>query len=121
MFDYMVPTGLDNSSEYYIEIASSLDPLLTFRSADFTITDAIMAAVYPNPSSEYFNLRLDEQLEGMFDVIIYDRFNNRMIQRQLNAATKEHRINTAQLPNGIYFMQITNGKTTITEKIVVKH
>lgn len=121
MFDYMVPTGLDNSSEYYIEIASSLDPLLTFRSADFTITDAIMAAVYPNPSSEYFNLRLDEQLEGMFDVIIYDRFNNRMIQRQLNAATKEHRINTAQLPDGIYFMQITNGKSTITEKIVVRH
>ncbi len=121
MFDYMVPTGLGNSSEYYIEIVSSLDPNMDFRSDDFTITDAIMAAIYPNPSSDYFNLRLDEQMEGMFDVIVYDRFNNRMIQTQLNAATKEHRINTAQLPNGIYFMQITNGKTTITEKIVVKH
>jgi hypothetical protein len=87
----------------------------------FAISPPIMAAVYPNPSSDYFNLRLDEQLEGMFDVIVYDRFNNRMIQRQVNAATKEHRINTAQLPNGIYFMQITNGKTTITEKIVVRH
>ena len=122
MFDYMVPAGLTNSSAYYIEIVSSTDPNLKFQSGLFTITDAIMAAVvYPNPSSEYFNLRLDQQMEGMFDVIVYDRFNNRMIQTQLNAATKEHRINTAQLPNGIYFMQITNGKTTITEKIVVKH
>ncbi len=102
----MVPTGLVNSSEYYIEIVSSVDAGMIFRSDDFTITDAIMAAVYPNPSSDYFNLRLDEQLEGMFDVIVYDRFNNRMIQRQVNAATKEHRINTAQLPDGIYFMQI---------------
>ncbi|MBZ0244040.1 MAG: T9SS type A sorting domain-containing protein, partial [Bacteroidales bacterium] len=106
----------------YIEIVSSTDPNLKFQSGLFTITDAIMmAAVYPNPSSDYFNLRLDEQMEGVFDVIVYDRFNNRMIQTQLNAATKEHRINTAQLPNGIYFMQITNGKTSITEKIVVKH
>ncbi|MCK9452423.1 MAG: T9SS type A sorting domain-containing protein [Bacteroidales bacterium] len=121
MFDYMVPAGLANSTDYYIEIVSSTDPNLKFQSGLFTITDAIMMAVYPNPSSEYFNLRLDQQMEGMFDVIVYDRFNNRMIQTQVNAATKEHRINTAQLPNGIYFMQVTNGKTTITEKIVVKH
>jgi len=121
MFDYVVPAGLANSNVYYIEIVSSTDPSLKFQSGLFTITDAIMMAVYPNPSSEYFNLRLDQKMEGVFDVIIYDRFNNRMIQTQLNAATKEHRINTAQLPNGIYFMQITNGKTSITEKIVVKH
>ncbi|MDY0077588.1 MAG: Ser-Thr-rich GPI-anchored membrane family protein [Bacteroidales bacterium] len=123
MFDYTVPNNNSVPADinYYIEIVSSADPSLKFQSGLFTITDAIMMAVYPNPSSEYFNLRLDQQMEGMFDVIIYDRFNNRMIQTQVNAATKEHRINTAHLPNGIYFMQVTNGKTTITEKIVVKH
>ena len=80
-----------------------------------------MAAIFPNPASQYFNVQFDEQLDGIFDVTIFDRFNNRMLETRLDAANKQHRINTAALPEGFYFVQMVNGDKTITKKIVVKH
>ncbi|HPE43849.1 MAG TPA: T9SS type A sorting domain-containing protein, partial [Bacteroidales bacterium] len=99
----------------------TLDPSMVFNSGVFEISEPIMAGIFPNPASQYFNVQLDEQVEGIFEVVIYDRFNNRMLETRLDAATKHHRISTANLPDGFYFVQMVNGDMTFTKKIIVKH
>ncbi len=123
MIDYLVPTNntVPVGDDYYIQIVSTLDPSMHFESGIFEISEQIMAAIFPNPASQYFNVQFDEQLDGIFDVTIFDRFNNRMLETRLDAANKQHRINTAALPEGFYFVQMVNGDKTITKKIVVKH
>ena len=123
MIDYTVPTNntVPVGTDYYIQIVSSLDPSMIFNSGVFEISEPIMAGIFPNPASQYFNVLFDAQVDGVFDVTIFDRFNNRMIEARLDAATKQHRINTANLPDGFYFVQMVNGDKTITKKIVVKN
>jgi hypothetical protein len=123
MIDYLVPTNnsVPTGTDYYIQIVSTLDPLMVFNSGEFTIAEEVMAAIFPNPASQYFNVQFDEQMDGTFDVTIFDRFNNRMLETRLDAATKQHRISTATLPEGFYFVQMVSGDKTITKKIVVKH
>ncbi len=87
--------------------------------AVFEVSVPVAMSVYPNPASDIFNVRFDNQTEGMFNAVIYDRFNNRMLETRLDATTKLHRINIAQLPEGFYFLKMTSGKTVITQKIVV--
>jgi hypothetical protein len=94
---------------------------MVFVSGIFEIAEQVMAGIFPNPASQYFNVKFDEQLDGIFDVTIFDRFNNRMLETRLDAATKQHRISTATLPEGFYFVQMVSGDKTITQKIVVKH
>ena len=123
MIDYTVPTNntVPVGNDYYIQIVSTLDPSMVFNSGVFEISEPIMAGIFPNPASQYFNVQLDEQVEGIFEVVIYDRFNNRMLETRLDAATKHHRISTANLPDGFYFVQMVNGDKTFTKKIIVKH
>ncbi|MDA3944662.1 MAG: T9SS type A sorting domain-containing protein [Bacteroidetes bacterium] len=123
MIDYLVPTNntVPVGTDYYIQIVSTLDPSMHFESGIFEISEQIMAAIFPNPASQYFNVQFDEQLDGIFDVTIFDRFNNRVLETRLNAATKQHRISTANMPEGFYFVQMVSGDKTITKKIVVKH
>jgi hypothetical protein len=112
------------STNYKIKI-QSVDPNSTtppaMSAAPFTISVPIAMSVYPNPASDLFNVRFDNQTDGIFDAVIYDRFNNRMLETRLDAATKLHTINIAQLPEGIYFLKMTSGKKVISQKIVVKH
>ena len=87
----------------------------------FAISPPIAASVFPNPASDYFTIRFAEQVSEDFQVVMYDRFNNQMINLLLNATTKDHRISTAQMPDGVYFLRMTSGTNTITQKIIVQH
>jgi hypothetical protein len=112
------------STNYKIKI-QSVDPNSTtppaISAAPFTVSVPVVMSVYPNPASELFNIRFDNQTDGVFDAVIYDRFNNRILETRLDAATKLHTINIAQLSEGIYFLKMTSGKNVISQKIVVKH
>lgn len=87
----------------------------------FTIQQPVMANVYPNPAMEFVTVRFDEHVDGKFDAILYDRFNNVMLNTNFDASTKVHRISTAFLPEGVYFLRMTSGKQIISEKIIVQH
>jgi hypothetical protein len=112
------------STNYKIKI-QSVDPNSTtppaISAAPFTVSVPVVMSVYPNPASDLFNIRFDNQTDGVFDAVIYDRFNNRILETRLDAATKLHTINIAQLSEGIYFLKMTSGKNVISQKIVVKH
>ncbi|MEZ4874318.1 MAG: T9SS type A sorting domain-containing protein [Flavobacteriaceae bacterium] len=71
-------------------------------------------SIYPNPANGYVNIT--SPLAGDKTVVIYDVLGKQLI----NAVVKGERLNIAQLPSGVYIMQITQGATSETKKLVVR-
>ncbi len=122
----MIWNVLTNYTGNYFKVRiKSSDPNSTtpadWSDGYFAILPPIAASVFPNPANDYFTIRFADQVSGDFKVEMIDRFNNQMINLSLNAATKDHRISTAQMPDGVYFLRITSGTNTITQKIIVQH
>jgi|JI10StandDraft_1071094.scaffolds.fasta_scaffold47407_3 hypothetical protein len=73
--------------------------------------------VYPNPANEY--ITINHRYTENNSYLLYDykgqlvfAFNgNQLIQT----------INTGQIPNGIYFLQICSNSKTISKKIIINH
>ncbi len=111
-------------SYFKVRIKSS-DPLSTtpeeWSDGYFSISAPVAASVYPNPARDFVSINFDENVSGSFDAVLYDRFNNHMMSFTLDATTKSHRISTAQLPEGVYFLRMTSGTNTIAQKIIVQH
>lgn len=122
---WTIPNNPALAGVYYkIRISSSIAGSTTSPDESdgyFTIQQPVMANVYPNPAKEFVTVRFDEHVDGIFDAILFDRFNNVMLNANFDATTKEHRISTALLPEGVYFLRMTSGKQVISEKIIVQH
>ncbi len=96
--------------------------------------DSEMFAIYPNPADDNFTV-LYQQPEltininkdaapnkpRSFNVKLLN-FNRQLVyQKESELGKNKMAIETSQLPAGIYFLQITNGKENITKKIIIAH
>ncbi|HFA49784.1 MAG TPA: T9SS type A sorting domain-containing protein [Bacteroidetes bacterium] len=72
--------------------------------------------IYPNPSTGvfYFNLVQEE----VFKVHIYDA-RGRLINVQPAFHQKDYMIDLRSYPTGVYFLKLTQGRETVTKKLVV--
>ena len=88
-----------------------LDALLSVN--DVQLSDQ-KTRVYPNPAKDKIAIEVNQasavSIKNIIGVEVY--------KSQLNNGTNE--INISQLASGIYFVVITTGDTTVTEKIVVE-
>lgn len=69
--------------------------------------------IYPNPTSEIINVKLNQQLVSK--AMIYDLLGNKMIEKEIKAETQ---INISQLPSGIYFLEIDNASGRSIKKFI---
>ncbi len=78
--------------------------------------------LYPNPSTTQVTLKFNEKDNESYILTLYNRYNMRIMTKSVDAANmKEFRINTFDLPNGIYFLRLTSSKGVISRKIIVQH
>jgi len=79
--------------------------------------------MYPNPASEYADLDFNIT-SGIRDakVIIYNVLGSQMIELPLNKNDRKIRVNTKDMPTGLYFYQLSlDGKKVATKKMLVRH
>jgi hypothetical protein len=79
--------------------------------------------MYPNPASEYADLDFN-MASGIRDakVIIYNVLGSQMVELPLNKNDRKLRINTKDMPTGLYFYQLSlDGKKVATKKMLVRH
>ncbi len=114
-----IPTG----SHYRIRVSSTEDPNLKDESDNyFKIILAPIIDVYPNPSTTSVTVQFNENSNEHYVMTLYNRYNMRVLSKPVNtSATKQVRINTFNLPNGVYFLRLVSGKEIISRKIVVQH
>ena len=77
--------------------------------------------IQPNPANSYTYISLPNFDSKSQSIELID-LNGRSVKR-INVLNGNHqtRINTSNLPIGIYFVRLTNGQSALTQKLVVTH
>jgi len=73
--------------------------------------------IYPNPVSDYLIIEKNGISEMNFTI---SSFSGQIIA-QAEISGKYHRLNTQQIPNGIYLVTLQADKNKVTKKIVINH
>jgi hypothetical protein len=79
--------------------------------------------VYPNPASDIVSIQMELLKVENTKVALYD-MNGRLIISETNLTYFDntgYQLNIADVPNGIYMLQVTNGEEVHTGRVVVSH
>lgn len=89
----------------------------------FTNEKITVSNIYPNPASEYAELDFSIQ-PGVREakVTIYNILGSQMDEYELRKSDRKLRVNTREMPTGLYFYQLSiDGKKVATKKMLVRH
>jgi len=91
-----------------------VDNLTTLISTGVSITHKLAAKVYPNPAMSELHIEVNKH--ETTDIFITDLTGKRLAVYKVN--NSHMTIPVAQLPNGMYMLQITNGKQTAIQRFI---
>lgn len=90
---------------------------------DQTTNTLFVSEIFPNPShGNEINIRLNSESNSLITIHIYDLLGNKStapIQKQINSGENTIQIQPKILP-GIYFLEISDEKNTLSKKIIVQ-
>lgn len=106
------------------EKRASSEETLVRSEEQLYISDKITVSnIYPNPASEY--VEVDYSMSaGLRDakLIFYNVLGSQMAEYNLNRNDRKLRVNTSEMPTGLYFYQLAlDGKKVATKKMLVRH
>jgi len=79
------------------------------------------ATVYPNPAANEVNVRFDLDQAQTSTVAIVNMVGQTVLAKNVEANLSNNvTMNVSSLTSGVYFVEITAGNSTITEKLVIK-
>lgn len=73
---------------------------------------------YPNPTSSFLILKIENQIFGILSYRIVD-LNGKMIRTEM-ITTVETTINLSELPTSVYFVQVTEGNEVIKSFKIIR-
>jgi hypothetical protein len=122
-YTWTIPSNNITGNNFRIYIRGHQHPAVKDSSDNyFHITMAPIIDIYPNPTAASVTVQFNENSNEHYTLTLYNRYNMRVLTQPVNtAATRQLRINTFDLPNGIYFLRLVSGKEVISRKIVVQH
>ncbi len=104
-------TRLQNQASGFI---LNVEEGATLSSQDFQIRDSF--SMYPNPASDEFYIQSNTSIN---EVAILDLTGKVVAQK--NGRNSEHLlINTSQLSDGIYMVQVKTGNSILNKKLIIK-
>lgn len=74
--------------------------------------------IYPNPSSEIFNVRRMNTTGDNMDIRVYDVMG-KVIRQQSNITDANYKLNMAGVSKGIYFLQVNIENKRLVKKLVL--
>jgi hypothetical protein len=89
----------------------------------YTSERITVSNIYPNPASEF--AELDYSIQNSVrdaKVIFYNVLGSQVAEFVLDKSDRKLRINTREMPTGVYFYQLAvDGKKVATKKMLVRH
>jgi hypothetical protein len=76
-----------------------------------------LITIYPNPASNFVTIHFEKG--GAYNLSIYSAIGAVVYQDKLSAL--ETKVNTVNLPNGLYLIKLTIEKYSYTQKIRIQH
>ena len=77
--------------------------------------------LYPNPTTGDFTLELGEALKKGGQLAVYDLAGKQVFVQPLAAQQLRYLVPPGNLADGMYFVKIENGKSTMTKRLIVQH
>ena len=74
--------------------------------------------IYPNPSSEIFNIRRMNTTGDNMNIKVYDVMG-KLIRQQNNITDANYKLNMAGISKGIYFLQVNIENKRLVKKLMV--
>ncbi len=88
----------------------------------FSIYQSLRIDAYPNPTTNFVTVKVNDNNNKNYVVTLYNRFGVRQATGLINTnISKELRLSTLNLPKGIYFISVTGGPKKISKMIIVQH
>jgi photosystem II stability/assembly factor-like uncharacterized protein len=75
--------------------------------------------LFPNPASDFVTITLPYASEKI-SVTMYDQLGRQVISRLFSEAKTKVQLQTESLPQGLYYVKITQGSSQTTKKLLVK-
>lgn len=116
----LVSEDLEKNIEKKAPVASSA---IKSEEQLFSNDKISVSNIYPNPASEYAELDYN-MLPAVRDakVVFYDILGSQMHEFNLSKNERKLRVNTREMPTGLYFYQLVlDGKKVATKKMLVRH
>jgi len=122
-YSWTISDTVTLGANYKVKVTSTVDTAVWDKSDNtFSIVAALKIATYPNPTSNFVTVRVDDKSNLTYVVTLYNRYGDRMLAGSLNTSfSKELRLSTLNIPNGIYFISVTGGPERIAKMIIVQH
>lgn len=89
------------------------------------------ASIFPNPSDDEIRIKFQypitkESLSSQnnikkFKAVLFDAKGNRRVESENKSIDNLISLDTSKIPNGTYYLHITDGKETIKKQIIIKH
>jgi len=100
---------------FFMAFAGIVSGQETFGEATTTEQSQKSFKLYPNPA---FNdeVHITTKNNTMKDIVVYDVFGEVMLRDRI----KNNTLNISRLVPGVYVLQVTEEKTTMNRKLVVK-
>jgi len=82
-----------------------------------------IAAIYPNPTSEIFNVNFDSEVPSILNMQIYSINGILISERSISVEAGRNNIteNVSSYSNGIYFVRFTNSSNEVIVKKIIKN
>jgi len=71
-------------------------------------------SIYPNPVKDVLNIRNTKGLE--LGILIFNAVGEKI--KETHSAGMNTQVNMQDMPDGVYFIMVNNGKETFTGKII---
>lgn len=106
-----------------VEAISTIQPEITKAEDFFFNNDKVKVLnAFPNPASEYAQIDYSVAANGNAKITLYNVLGVQVSEYDLDKGDHTLRIQTRELPTGVYFYQLLlDGKKVATKKLLIRH
>jgi hypothetical protein len=91
---------------------------LIITTVEENILNPVRVTIFPNPASEIINIEFDSPTERELKLFLLDAQGKLVKTEQIESGITNKQINMQDLPSGIYYLRVINGKLVNVYKVV---
>jgi hypothetical protein len=91
---------------------------LIITNVEENILNPVRVTIFPNPASEIINIEFDSPTERELKLFLLDAQGKLVKTEQIESGITNKQINMQDLPSGIYYLRVINGKLVNVYKVV---
>lgn len=109
--------------KYSLTLNATADDPCNLTSTNDVLKEKVAINVSPNPTSGFFEIKINAELNGGFDLYLMDLLGRSVERRSVKLTEGENNFSfdASQMANGMYFLVLQNGLGRVAQKVNIQH